>query len=134
MFRSRDFRVLVVLFSGTMFLGLTSCADNAARPSRLPLEGKITTPSGKTINGSISLTPASGTNGVAATASIVDGMYRFTTADGPQAGKYQATIIVNRVPDAVRKEAPAQTIQVRDTFDADLSSSPPRLDHTLKTE
>jgi len=124
--------VTILLFAASVLLCLPSCGGPARTPNRIPLEGRIVTATGKPVNGSISFTPAKGTKGLAATSSIVEGNYRFTTSDGPQAGKYNVTVILNAtaVP-ASKKTAPAKS-QDRESFDADLSATRLRLDHTLK--
>jgi len=126
--------VAIVLFAGMALLSLTSCGDNAKGSNRIPLEGKVVTSTRRPVNGSISLTPAPGTNGPAATAAIVEGHYRFNVSNGPGPSKYHATVLLQQTERAAsRKDAP-QKSQVRESFDADLSSSQPRLDHTLKSE
>ena len=135
MFQNNAFPITLVLFAGTAVFGLTSCGDSARGSNRIPLEGKIVTSSAKPVNGSISLTPAAGTNGVATTASIVEGTYRFTTSNGPEPGKYRVTVILQH-PEAAasRKNVPAQKSLVRESFDTNLSPGQTKLDHKLKLE
>jgi hypothetical protein len=72
--------------------------------ARLAVFGTVTSPSDVPINGMISFLPEAGTSGPAATASLVDGVFRFDTNNGPVAGKYRV-LVVKSVPDRKQKGA-----------------------------
>jgi hypothetical protein len=73
--------------------------------------GAVALATGEKLSGSITLMPAKGNTGPAATTAIVDGQYRFDTTNGPTAGPHQVMIKrmtltgTPRVPSANQKGA-----------------------------
>lgn len=64
-------------------------------PERLPIHGTVTLPDGDQLHGSITFLPAGKGSGVAATAKVEGGSYKFDRKNGPTAGP--KTVIVRRV-------------------------------------
>ncbi len=71
----------------------TGCGGDG--PNRIPLTGIVSAPEiVGALNGTISLLPDSGTKGPAANGLVRDGLYRFTTEDGPVPGTHRVLIDV----------------------------------------
>src|SRR5262245_5663848 len=92
---------------GFLILMIASAGcGSASNVARLPLEGAIRLSTGETLNGSITLVPAEGGSGPAATTAIVDGKYRFDAKNGPTPGEHR--VIVKRITSRVRIPEPRQ--------------------------
>jgi hypothetical protein len=63
-------------------------------PARIAVSGIVTSPEGEPVNGTISFLPQAGTEGPAATTSLVDGVYVFDRANGPIAGEYRVLVVL----------------------------------------
>jgi len=75
-------------------VSLTGCGKGP-RVFRLPVFGAVSLSSGEKPNGSITFLPDEGRSGPAATASLVDGEYRFDHDNGPTAGPHR--VMVTRI-------------------------------------
>lgn len=73
---------------------------------RIAVVGTVTTTAGDPVHGMISFLPESGTKGPAATASLVDGNFKFDRNNGPVAGKYRV-LVVKQLADPKYKGAAA---------------------------
>ncbi|MCX7420460.1 MAG: hypothetical protein NT013_13115 [Planctomycetia bacterium] len=87
---SSFFNVITQVALACWIVGLLGCGSNG--PSRIALSGKATRGGQPIRQGSITLTPNPGQKGVAANTSITNGVYRFTSEDGPSPGAYRAII------------------------------------------
>jgi hypothetical protein len=74
--------------------------------ARLAVFGKVSSDSGDPVNGTISFLPDAGTEGPAAIASLVDGIFAFDSTNGPVAGRYRV-VIVRQLADEGYKGASA---------------------------
>jgi hypothetical protein len=63
-------------------------------PARIAVFGTVTSESGDPVSGMISFLPDAGTEGPAATASLIDGVYEFDTQNGPVAGQYRVLVVM----------------------------------------
>jgi len=82
-----------VLFNclGILLLGGCSGSDG---PQRVPLYGEVTVAGSPVARGSISLLPAEGHPGPAATTLIKEGRYEFSSRDGPVAGPHRVIVVL----------------------------------------
>jgi hypothetical protein len=78
---------LLVLFT----LYLASCSSDSG-PQRIAVRGAVRLGNVPLANGQIRFIPTENTKGPAAAASIVDGEYAFTAADGPLVGTHRIEI------------------------------------------
>jgi len=74
-------------------------------PARIAVFGTVTSEAGEPVSGMISFLPQAGTEGPAATASLIDGIYKFSTINGPVAGRYRV-LVVRQSADQQFKSAP----------------------------
>jgi len=74
-------------------------------PARIAVFGTVTSEEGEPVSGMISFLPQSGTEGPAATTSLIDGVYKFSTTNGPVAGEYRV-LVVKQSADQQFKGAP----------------------------
>jgi hypothetical protein len=86
-------------------LAACGCAP-ADGPARIAVFGTVTSDAGEPVSGMISFLPQAGTEGPAATASLIDGIYKFSTINGPVAGRYRV-LVVKQSADQQFKGAPA---------------------------
>ena len=111
----------LVKCAGVLIVGLSlvGCGGAETGPARIAVSGSITGPAA--VNGTISFLPTEGTKGPSATASIVNGKYRFDSTNGPVAGNYSVVIVPRRdVPKppagaASRAEGPVKSTPVKST-------------------
>jgi hypothetical protein len=61
--------------------------------ARIAVTGTVTSDSGEPITGTISFLPKNGTEGPAATASLIDGVFAFHRENGPVAGEYRVLVV-----------------------------------------
>lgn len=98
------------IFTCLLAIFLVGCGDDG--PPRVPLEGIISAPAiVEVLNGTISLLPDGGTKGPAANGLVRDGLFKFTTEDGPVAGTHRVLIDVEPVRgkiDVVAEQAAQQ--------------------------
>ena len=59
---------------------------------RVPVHGTVALASGEKLSGSITFLPAEGRAGPAASASLVEGSYKFDRSNGPTAGPHTVTV------------------------------------------
>jgi hypothetical protein len=82
----------------SILVGLCALLAGCGRDSeivRLPVRGDVTLSGGEQFNGSITLIPASGQRGPAATTTVKDGNYQFDRTNGPTAGPHH--VVIKRV-------------------------------------
>ena len=91
-----------MLIHGLATLLLAGCSGSDG-PERVPLHGQVTRAGASVGRGTISLLPAEGQSGPAATTVIEEGRYEFTRSDGPVAGPHR--VVISLAVD--EKEAPA---------------------------
>jgi hypothetical protein len=72
---------------------------------RLPVYGTVSDPSGEKISGSISFVPDQGRPGPGASASLIQGEYRFDTTNGPTAGPHRVIVTRTTMKDPPGKQA-----------------------------
>jgi len=82
---------MLVVLAGAVAAG-SGCAP-ADGPVRIAVFGTVTSEAGDPVSGMISFLPQSGTEGPAATASLIDGVYKFSTENGPAAGRYRVLVV-----------------------------------------
>ncbi len=95
------------------------CGD--AGPRRVAVEGKVLRKGSPLANGTVSFVPAKGTDGPAANAEVADGLYRFTSKDGPFKGQHEVVI----TPIAQSKESIMNNPDAARTAKAERGSSGP---------
>ncbi|MGE5190928.1 MAG: hypothetical protein ACM3U2_00385 [Deltaproteobacteria bacterium] len=88
---SRNVRVL--LACAGLLVAAGGCQP-AGEPARIAVFGTVTSESGDPVSGMISFLPEAGTEGPAATASLVDGVFQFDTNNGPVAGRYRVLVVM----------------------------------------
>ncbi len=96
-----------------------------ASSSRLPVNGSVMGPNGEAITGSISFTPTKDNSGAGATASLVEGKYRFDRSNGPEPGGYE--VIITRTSnkmEVVQRNAQANT-KMRWSFPTEVPANGP---------
>jgi hypothetical protein len=89
-------------------LVLAAALIGCSRPSgveRLPVYGTVSDPSGEKIGGSISFVPDQGRPGPGATASLIQGEYRFDKTNGPTAGLHRVIVTRTSTKDPAGKQA-----------------------------
>src|SRR5260370_1313054 len=84
--------VVTALLGAGLLFGSAGC-QRAGDGGRIAALGTVTSESGDAINGMISFLPDAGTNGPAATASLIDGAFAFDTTNGPVAGNYRVLVV-----------------------------------------
>lgn len=99
----KTIRVGWLLFSSCVVVGLIGCSESG--PPRKPVFGTVSRSAASSINGAISFLPAVGTKGPSATASVVDGKFRFAAEDGPVPGQYQVLIIPKAIKDIPQSDS-----------------------------
>lgn len=72
---------------------LSGCTPHEPSVLRLGVSGLVTVGADNAVNGIISFLPEAGNDGPAASASIVNGEYRFNATNGPVAGKYKVVVV-----------------------------------------
>ena len=125
------------LACGALIVSTFGCqrADGIAR---IAVSGTVTSGSGEPITGTISFLPKHGTEGPAATASLIDGVFAFHRDNGPVAGEYRVLVVRSAAdqkhkgnpPPAGEDAAPAAAAPAADnlpsdqewSFDADVSA------------
>jgi hypothetical protein len=104
---------------------LTGCSGQEG-PERIPLEGII---SGAEIagdlNGTISLLPSAETKGPAANGLIRNGLYEFTSQDGPVAGTHRVLIDVEPPRGKLDTAAEQAALQWKFEFQITVPSEAP---------
>ena len=95
--------VLSLIVCGGLAVSVGGCQPDDG-PARLAVYGTVTYASGDPVSGMISFLPESGNAGPAATASLIDGVYRFDTKNGPVAGHYRV-VVVKQAPERRHKSA-----------------------------
>ncbi len=93
-------RVIGVLILLGLVPLLAGCSSK-----RLPIQGTVRLAKGEKLDGSITFLPAAGQEGVAATAKLTEGSYKFDRSNGPTAGP--KTVIVTRI---VAKGRPRESL------------------------
>src|SRR5262249_5810378 len=86
-----SFRTILILLTGAVSVA-NGCSP-ADGPVRIAVFGTVTSDTGEPVSGTISFLPQSGTDGPAATASLIDGIYTFNTKNGPVAGRYRVLVV-----------------------------------------
>jgi hypothetical protein len=113
------------------------------RSNRMAIFGAVVLATGEKLSGSITLMPAKGYTGPAATTAIVDGQYRFDTTNGPTAGPHQVIIKrkmltgMPRVPSANQKGAvrPDAAVESKSQWILDVDVKPAELNqHDFKLD
>jgi hypothetical protein len=74
-----------------MALGLLGCHSGQGNWERVPLTGVVTY-EGQRLSGTLTLVPATGHKGPAASTAVQEGVFSFTTQNGPVAGPHLATL------------------------------------------
>jgi hypothetical protein len=87
----------------------SGCAP-ADGPVRIAVFGTVTSEAGDPVSGMISFLPQTGTDGPAATASLIDGTYKFNTKNGPVAGRYRVLVM----KELANQEFKGDTVPVTD--------------------
>jgi len=82
-----------VLLHWVVMLAAAGCSGGDGA-ERVPLYGKVTVAGTPVGRGTISLLPAEGHSGPAATTVIEEGHYEFTKSDGPVAGPHQIVVML----------------------------------------
>lgn len=128
---------LVAAAGAMLVLGALLVGCSKWGPVRLPIRGTVSAANGKRFSGSISFVPTEGTSGPAATATLVDGEYRFDRQNGPTAGPHR--VVVRRLvakdaalksralttSPASRENIVAGTEKTLWTLSADVPADPP---------
>jgi hypothetical protein len=99
----QTFKIICVVVACAV-AGTGGCA-RVDGPARIAVFGTVTSEAGEPVSGMISFLPQTGTEGPAATASLIDGTYQFTTKNGPVAGRYRV-LVVKQSADWQFKSAP----------------------------
>ena len=89
----RFWRVWRLVGAAAALALLAGCSGGG--PDRIPLRGTVQVGGQPLPAGSISLVPAKGRSGPAATTSIAAGRYAFTRENGPVAGPYRVIVRLN---------------------------------------
>ncbi len=84
-------KVLTWVACGALFFSTLGCQPGDL--ARIAVSGAVTSESGEPISGTISFLPKPGTEGPAATASLVDGAFSFQRENGPVAGEYRVLVV-----------------------------------------
>jgi hypothetical protein len=114
----------MLLFTTGLVFANAGC-QRADEVARIAVFGTVTSESGEPISGTISFLPEAGTDGPAATTSLIDGAFAFDTRNGPVAGKYRV-LVVEQATDRKHKGTanPAQDALASDgewSFAAEVS-------------
>lgn len=96
----------------------------------MPLAGTVVGPGGEKFSGSVSFLPPAGASGPAATASLVDGQYRFDASDGPTPGPHRVVVTRSVPKGAVMQAVTGQGAsgvppKMRWTLSIDVPDKPP---------
>lgn|GEM_PF-4232446 len=89
----RVWRCALTSLAGLSVLMISSCQPAGDGLSRIAVVGSVTSSSGEPISGTISFLPEAGTKGPAATASVVEGDFKFDKSNGPVAGNYRVLVV-----------------------------------------
>jgi hypothetical protein len=90
-------RLPVLLLCGSLlsiFLvaGMTGCGGQSEGPRRVAFSGSVTQAGQPVPNASIGLRPESGSHGLAANGSVVDGEFEIAAHQGPSPGDYVVSV------------------------------------------
>jgi hypothetical protein len=121
-----------------MMLG--GCSPQDPSLVRLGVSGLVTIVGTDTaVNGIISFLPEAGNDGPAASASIVNGEYRFNKTNGPVAGKYKVVVVprsgghgARKLPAAGASVDAASDKMIDQEFTAMISADDLTFDFDLK--
>ncbi len=81
-----------VLVGMTVFLVLSVGCEQSDHWDRMPVTGQVTL-DGKPWSGSMTLRPVRPVRGPTTSVQVLDGSFRFSTSDGPVAGRHQAILM-----------------------------------------
>ncbi len=90
------------LFAVLIAVSVVGCSGSDGLP-RKAIRGEIVGAEGR--NGTLTLIPAEGAKGPAATTAIEDGEYEFTKRTGPIPGNYVAIVRLGNVPNGLMPDA-----------------------------
>lgn len=107
---------------GAGFVLTIGCGGDAER-GRVPLHGSVYVEGERVTEGSISLLPAQGHSGPAASTSITNGQYAFTKETGPTAGPHRAVVGVMTTEKPADLHANAASGDEQQGSDATLQSA-----------
>jgi hypothetical protein len=97
--------VVAASFLSLLLALLIGGCSGSSGEGRLPVYGTVSDSSGEKISGSISFVPDQGTPGSGATASLIQGEYRFDKTNGPTAGRYRVIVTKTTMKDLSGKRA-----------------------------
>ena len=103
-------RCVLIWLAGVGIVLVIGGCQRADGPGRIAVVGSVTSQSGDPVDGTISFLPERGTKGPAATASLVDGTFKFDRKNGPVAGRYRV-LVVKHLADAKYKGASSSAAQ-----------------------
>jgi len=122
-------RVSRIVIAGCL-LGTAGCGQQYEGPSRGAVQGKVTLDGQLVKGGTITFTPAQGTQGTTAGGDIVDGYYDIPEPKGPVAGKNRVAISAQV---KTGKQVPAPPIAgPAGMMDEVIESIPPRFNQQTK--
>ncbi|MFY9254820.1 MAG: hypothetical protein WAO83_15320 [Fuerstiella sp.] len=119
-------QIRICLICITVTCVAVGCGGNSG-PARMPINGTVTaTAITEKLNGTIAVLPAGSTKGPAANGTINDGLYHFSSDNGPTVGTHHVIIDIEP-PRGKMDNSAAAKVQWKFEFDIDVPESPPFL-------